>query len=67
MITVVVHYDKLSEPDIWFSITEKAERGILKGLRDKWDITRASSEDWYGQDIENYPVHHWNARKKQGL
>lgn len=65
MVTVVIHYNNRNEPDIWFGITERTERKILSGLKDKWDITRASAEDWYGQDISGYPVHHWNAQKKQ--
>lgn len=65
MVTVVIHYSTSKDPDVYFGITESTERRLLRDLHDKWDITRAPAEDWYGQDIKGYPVHHWNAQKKQ--
>lgn len=65
MVTVI-HYNDGRDPDIYFKTNENTEQKILRKMADKYDVRRASAEEWYGQDNPNYKVHHWNAERRRG-
>lgn len=63
---VVVHYEGNRDPDVYFGLDEKAEKNVLRAVGGKdWDITRSSKDSWYGQDLPNYAIHHYEARRKK--
>ena len=61
MITVI-HFENGRTPEIHFGTNEAAEKKIIRALVSKYDVRRATEDEWFGQQDPRYSVHHWIAK-----